>query len=70
MKNLTIKFYLAVGVLSASIFLMTNNFKSIFLIVGIAMVLGVFFSMGVKILENSEKTNDKLLESENTENEK
>jgi len=66
MKNLTIKFYLAVGVLSASIFLMTNNFKSLFLIVGIAMVLGVFFSIGVKILENSEK----LSESESAENEK
>jgi len=59
-NNRLIMFFLAVGVLGASIYFVMDSPKAIFLIIGIAMVLGVLARMLEKIIE--------LLEQQNKEN--
>lgn len=58
-NTLKLAFFAAIAVLGAGIYFVTDNLiKSVVLIIGIALVLGVFFNILLRILENTEKGNN------------
>ncbi len=58
-NSLKLMFFAALGVLGSGICYMTGNLKCIILIIGIAMILGVFFRMFLIILEIFDELNNK-----------